>query len=117
MINQLKKDLQERTIEVKMYAQKLKIIREENSAVRMQLFDPSSLSRKQREQKVANVPNYKDELIVDFDRIEHTHDTVQLQEEIKDLHTETAVLKERIATLQNALEDKENAQIELVNRL
>ena len=33
------------------------------------------------------------------------------------MHTETAVLKERIATLQNALEDKENAQIELVNRL
>ena len=69
------------------------------------------------ERVAQNVPNYKDDLIVDFNRIENTHDTVLLQEEIKDLRTETMILKEKIATLQSTLQDKENAQIELVNRL
>lgn len=123
-----------KTIEIKMYQNKLKMIREENSVVRMQLFDPSSISRQQQAAPASkslvsgndfksgfhysrdrNVPDgntaaastskqpetaiasVKDDLIVDFNRVELTHDTVKLQEEVKDLQVENAVLKERTA--------------------
>ena len=44
-INQLKKELQMKNIEIKVYANKLKMMREENAVVRMQLLDPSNVKR------------------------------------------------------------------------
>lgn len=44
-INQLQRELQLKNIEVKVYVNKLKVMREENATVRMQLLDPSNIRR------------------------------------------------------------------------
>ena len=44
-IQQLQRELQLKNIEVKVYANKLKLLREENATVRMQLLDPSNIKR------------------------------------------------------------------------
>ena len=77
-------------MEVKVYQNKLKIMREENAVVRMQLLDPALIRRTGGVRHFVDPSSNaaKNNIIVDFNRIELTHDIVLLQEEIKQMFVE-----------------------------
>ena len=59
----------------------------------------------------------KANLMVDFGRIELTHDIVLLQEEMKELHVENAVLKDRLANYSGTQDERDKAVNELIVKL
>ena len=53
------------------------------------------------------MPSSKENLIVDFARVELTRDALLLQEEIKQMHVENALLRDNIGDLKDAEEERE----------
>lgn len=63
------------------------------------------------------VAQSKANLMVDFGRIELTHDVVLLQEEMKELHVENAVLKDRLANYSGTQDERDKAVNDLIVKL
>ena len=118
-ISNLQRELFMKNVELKVYANKLKIMREENTTVRMQLLDPAMIRRigGVRHSLDQQSGSSKENIIIDFNRVELTHDVVLLQEEMKQLHVENVLLKDRIAKYHSDASEKEKAQTKYINKL
>lgn len=109
-----------KNVEVKVYQNKLKIMREENATVRMQLLDPAIIKRTGGVRHFIDHESNsaaKENIIVDFSRVELTHDVVLLQEEIKQMFVENSILKERLVSFQDDIVEREKAQKEYIGQL
>ena len=96
-VDRLKREISMRDVDCKLHEAKLRIMKDENTKVRMQLRDPSNIKRA----PLSTDLNQPAEIIDEFERVQKNYDMLTLQEELKQMIIENSLLKDKIVDIQD----------------
>ena len=85
----LRREIDMRDVDYNLHEAKLRLMKDENTKVRMQLRDPSNIKRAPFSTDMTQPAD----LIDDFDRVQKNYDMLTLQEELKQMIIENSLLK------------------------
>ena len=92
------REIDMRNIEIKLHAQKMRQMKDENTKIRMQLKDPANIKR----DVGSNLePSQNAGLVDEFDRVQQQYDLLTIQEELKQMIIENKLLKEKVYDMQD----------------
>ena len=125
------RETQMKEIEVKVLNNKMKAVKEENIAIRMQLKDPSVIKRHQPQDMPGSMYasgneggplsdgllNFGNEMIPEFDRVQKNYDMLGLQEELKQMIIENSLLKKKIFDMSEKFKKIEDSRETYINNL
>ena len=100
-----RREIDMKDIEIKLHAQKMRYMKDENTKIRMQLRDPSNIKRG----PPPSEPNQAAGIVDEFERVQQQYDMLTLQEELKQMIIENSLLKEKVYDMQDRfkrIEDK-----------